>query len=75
MSFRGDSEKQAFLRDQEIKKRKKTSRSRYVSKILSILKPQMKLLDIGCGTAHIIQELATSSRRALLLGLMFPLQW
>jgi len=69
MSFRGDSERQAFLRDQRIKKRKKTSRSRYVSEILSVLKPQMKLLDIGCGTAHIIQELATSSRRSLLVGL------
>jgi len=57
------------LRDQRIKKRKKTSRSRYVSEILSVLKPQMKLLDIGCGTAHIIQELATSNRSSLFVGL------
>lgn len=57
------------MRDQRIKKRKKTSRSRYVSEILSVLKPQMKLLDVGCGTAHIILELATSSRRSLFVGL------
>jgi ubiquinone/menaquinone biosynthesis C-methylase UbiE len=57
------------LRDQRIKKRKKTSRSRYVSEILSVLKPQMKLLDIGCGTAHLIQELATSNRSSIFVGL------
>lgn len=57
------------MRDQRIKKRKKTSRSRYVSEILSVLKPQMKLLDIGCGTAHIIQELAISNRNSLFVGL------
>lgn len=50
--------------------KKNTSERRiYVSKILSILKPQMKVLDIGCGTAHIIQELATSSRSSLFIGL------
>ncbi len=69
MSFRGDSERQALLRDQGIKKRKKTSRSRYVSEILSVLKPQMELLDIGCGTAHIIQELAMSNGNSTFVGL------
>ena len=57
------------MRDQRIKNRKKTSRSRYASEIRSILKPQMKLLDIGCGTAHIIQELATNHRSSLFIGL------
>jgi len=69
MSFKGDSEKQALLRDQSIKKRKKNGKDRYVSEILSILKPQMKLLDIGCGTAHIIQELATIYRSSHFVGL------
>jgi len=69
MSFRGDSERQAILRDQRTKRRKKTSRSRYVSLILSVIKPRMMLLDIGCGTAHIIQELAASNRRSLFVGL------
>lgn len=56
------------MRDQRIKKRK-ARRSRYVSEILSVLKPQMKLLDIGCGTAHIIQELAASNRSSIFVGL------
>jgi len=43
--------------------------STYVSKILSVLKPQMNVLDIGCGTAHIIQELATSNGSSLFIGL------
>ena len=69
MSLKGDSDKQALLRDQRIKKRKKTKKDRYFSEILSLLKPQMKLLDIGCGTAHIIQELATSNRSFHFVGL------
>lgn len=69
MSYKGDSEKQALLRDKMIKKTKKTSKSRYVSKILPLLKPQMKVLDIGCGTAHIIQELATTNGSSLFIGL------
>ena len=36
---------------------------RYVPKILSILKPRMKILDIGCGTAYIIQRAPSLSRR------------
>ncbi|UCH69823.1 MAG: methyltransferase domain-containing protein, partial [Candidatus Bathyarchaeota archaeon] len=69
MSFRGDSERQALLRDKLIKETRKTQKSRYVSKILSVLKPQMKVLDIGCGTAHIIQELAISDASSLFIGL------
>jgi len=64
----GDSERQALLRDKMIKK-ETSERSMYVSKILSVLKPQMKVLDIGCGTAHIIQELATSNGSSLFIGL------
>lgn len=68
MNSRGDSERQAFLRDQSIKKRK-TRQVEYVSRIFSWLKPQMKLLDIGCGTAHIIQELATAQGGSTYVGL------
>lgn len=68
MRFKGDSERQASLRDQRIKKRKKR-KDAYISEILSVLKPQMKLLDIGCGTAHIIQALATYTNSSVLVGL------
>jgi len=69
MNLKGDSEKQALLRDGMIKKRKEVRESRYVSDILSVLTPQMQLLDIGCGTAHIIQELATGSVSSHFVGL------
>lgn len=68
MSFRGDSERQTLLRDQSVKKRK-TRQGEYISRILFHLKPQMKLLDNGCGTAHILQELATSNRSSIFAGL------
>ena len=66
--LKGDTEKQAVLRDSMIKKGK-TGRSRYVSEILSVLKPTMKILDIGCGTAHIIQELAANRKSSKHVGL------
>ena len=50
-------------------KKSKTGRSPYVSKILSVLKPRMKLVDIGCGTAHIIRELAMARKRSEIIGL------
>ena len=56
----GDTEKQATLRDKAIRKSKKARTNRYISSIGTFLKPGMKLLDVGCGTAHIIQELAKS---------------
>jgi SAM-dependent methyltransferase len=68
MILKGDTEKQAALRDDMIKK-SRTRRSRYVSSILSVLKPRMNLLDIGCGTAHIIQELALNRKDLELVGL------
>ena len=69
MVFKGDTERQAILRDRMIKKRTGTKRNRYVSKILHVLKPRMRLLDIGCGTAHIIQELAMRYKSAIFIGL------
>ena len=68
MSSRGDTRKQAVLRDRMIKK-SGTRRSAYVSKILSVLKPGMNSVDIGCGTAHIIRELAVARKRSAVIGL------
>jgi len=68
MLSKGDSERQACLRDQRIKTRK-TREDPYISKVLAALKQQMKLLDIGCGTAHIIQKLAELTGSSVLVGL------
>ena len=68
MISKGDTDKQADLRNGMIKKGK-TRRSRYVSRILTILKPAMKILDVGCGTAHIIQELAANRKTSEHIGL------
>ncbi len=68
VSPKGDTEEQAFLRDSMIKRRK-TSRSTYVSKILLVLKPGMNVLDIGCGTAHVIKQLGANQKASEFLGL------
>jgi len=68
MNTKGDTGRQAILRDKMIKKGE-TKRDKYISKILSVLKPKMGLLDIGCGTAHIIQKLATHYKSAIFAGL------
>jgi ubiquinone/menaquinone biosynthesis C-methylase UbiE len=65
----GDTERQAFLRDKSIKQDKEQKKSPYTTKILSVLKPGMKLLDVGCGTGHIIQRLASSREAVFLIGL------
>jgi len=67
----GDTERQAILRDRLIKNAGGVGveKNRYISKILSILKPDIKLLDIGCGTAHIIQTLALNFKSAFFVGL------
>jgi len=54
---RGDTERQAFLRDKSIKEAEDEANS-YITRILSVLTPKSKLVDIGCGTAHIIERLA-----------------
>ncbi|MEM2119049.1 MAG: class I SAM-dependent methyltransferase [Candidatus Bathyarchaeia archaeon] len=70
MSAKGDTERQAFLRDKMIKSRGRSRRkSRYVSKLLSAIPPNTKLLDVGCGTAHIIQELAKHCKSTVFVGL------
>ncbi|UCD96889.1 MAG: class I SAM-dependent methyltransferase, partial [Candidatus Bathyarchaeota archaeon] len=65
----GDSERQVQLRDRWTKKRSDTRRDPYISCILSNIKPRMKILDIGCGTAHIIRELADAGSSSLFVGL------
>lgn len=64
---KGDTEKQANLRDKMIKKGSNIYESPYIRKILSILTDTMSLLDIGCGTGHIIQGLALHN--SLLVGM------
>jgi ubiquinone/menaquinone biosynthesis C-methylase UbiE len=68
MTCTGDTERQAILRDESIRKSKKARKNRYVSSINAALRPGMRLLDIGCGTAHIVQELA-KCRDSELVGL------
>lgn len=67
MDPRGDTARQAALRDAVVQK--STRESTYVRKIHSILSPGTKLLDIGCGTGHIINELARRHTNILFTGL------
>ena len=69
MTHTGDTERQAFLRDKSIKQNKEKKQDSYTAKILSVLNPGMRLLDIGCGTGHIIQRLASSCGKVFLIGL------
>jgi hypothetical protein len=55
MKSKGDTERQASLKDTMIKKQK-SEKSNYVLRISQVIKPYMNILDIGFGTAHIIQE-------------------
>jgi ubiquinone/menaquinone biosynthesis C-methylase UbiE len=68
MMCTGDTERQAILRDEAMKKSKKARKNRYISSIKTLFKSGMTLLDIGCGTAHIIQELA-KRKNSELIGL------
>lgn len=68
ISSKGDDERQAFLRDKAVKEAKDET-DIYVRKILPVLMPEARLVDIGCGTAHIIKKLATNYRNALFIGL------
>ena len=64
---KGDTERQAFLRDKLIKKAEDEA-DIYIGKIFSVLKPKLKIVDIGCGTAHIIEKLARKYRNTLFVG-------
>jgi ubiquinone/menaquinone biosynthesis C-methylase UbiE len=69
MTPKGDTERQALLRDKAVKQNRKKKKSLYTKAILSTLCPGMKLLDIGCGTGHIVQELSSSCGGVLFYGL------
>ena len=69
MTSKGDTERQALLRDKAIKQDIVRKKNPYTRAILSTLCPGMKLLDIGCGTGHIVQELSYSCGGALFFGL------
>jgi len=66
---RGDTENQAVLRDEMIRKEGGVTRGSYFLKILSVLRSGMKVLDVGCGTGHIIGELAERSTHTIFVGL------
>lgn len=68
MSMRGDTRRQATLRDRLIQMGKGMHIRLYVSRILSELKPGSKLCDIGCGTAHVLRALAEHRDDADLIG-------
>jgi SAM-dependent methyltransferase len=70
----GDSERQAFLRDKAIKEAKTIhvgpdTLSIYIRRIISKVKPGNMVLDVGCGTAHIIGELAKRTNNVFYVGL------
>jgi len=71
VTSRGDTERQAFLRDRMAESGEELNTSRYVSRVKDLLRKKigMRVLDIGCGTAHIIGSLAISERSATLVGL------
>lgn len=69
MTGKGDTERQALLRDKAIKQNRRERKNPYTKAILSTLCPGMKILDIGCGTGHIVQALAPYCAGSLLFGL------
>jgi ubiquinone/menaquinone biosynthesis C-methylase UbiE len=69
MTSKGDTERQALLRDKAIKQNIRSQKNPYTKAILSTLCPGMKLLDIGCGTGHILQDLAPYCAGSLFFGL------
>ena len=65
---KGDTKRQASIRDRLIKKSKEEYGDKYITKILTILNPESKLIDIGCGTAHIIRKIAEIVQNVFLIG-------
>ncbi len=69
MKSKGDTEKQAILRNKATEEINENLRENYISKISSAIKPNSKILDIGCGTGHIIQNLAMHYKKCTFVGL------
>lgn len=70
----GDSERQAFLRDKVIKEGKAVNvgpntLSISIRRTITKVKPDDMVLDVGCGTAHIIVELAKRTSNVFYVGL------
>ena len=63
MNQRGDTARQAALRDAVIGKSKKDDA--YIRKIQSVLSPGDNLLDIGCGTGHVFRWMSGLGWRVL----------
>jgi SAM-dependent methyltransferase len=68
MDLRGDTERQAVLRDRMNRKRDVAKKDIFVSRIDSLLESGMKVCDIGCGTGHVIQELAEQNEKCSFVG-------
>lgn len=68
MDLRGDTERQAILRDQMIRRRDVSKKDLFVSRIDTLLESGMNVCDIGCGTAHVIQELAEQNEDCSFVG-------
>ena len=65
----GDSPHQALLREKMIRKGRARADDPYFRRIRAVVREQDKVLDIGCGTAHVIRRLAVEGRADLLMGL------
>lgn len=66
---RGDTEKQASIRDRLTGTSGSPARDIYLSSINAKVRPGINLLDIGCGTGHIIARLASFHQQAFFCGL------
>ena len=66
---RGDTEKQARIRDCLTSSTDAPQEDRYVSAINAKIQSGMTVIDIGCGTGHVIAQLATLQPGAFLFGL------
>ncbi|UCC11361.1 MAG: class I SAM-dependent methyltransferase, partial [candidate division WOR-3 bacterium] len=66
---RGDTEKQACIRDRLTSATDSPVEDRYVSVINAKIQPGMRVLDIGCGTGHVIAQIAPLQHRAFFYGL------
>ena len=66
---RGDTEKQASIRDRQTSATASPAGDSYVSVLNAKIRPGMTMLDIGCGTGHIIAQLARLQQDTFFSGL------